>query len=135
MRKMSSFEQKIYKILKQENFSFVQEQQFKDCYNGLYRFDFYLPKQNVVIEVNGLQHYEYTKSFYNSISDFRKAQERDRRKIAYCLARKIKIYIIPFWEIDHIFSYKDIENEKFFVKTKFHNDEVWSAHQKNKDNK
>lgn len=129
---MSSFEQKIYKILKQENLSFVQEKQFKDCYNGLYRFDFYLPRKNILIEVQGPQHYEYTKIFHKSRSDFLKAQERDRRKISYCLAQNIPLYCIPFWEIDDISTFKDIISPKFSVKSKFHNDEVWREHQKNR---
>lgn len=132
MKKMSSFEQKVYKILCQENLSFVQEKTFNDLAHGYYRFDFYLPKQNVIFEVNGIQHYQYTKTFHKNRSDFTKAQERDRRKISYCLAHNISLYCIPFWEINNIFSYKDLISEKFSVKSKFHNDEVWREHQKSR---
>ena len=125
MNKMSSFEQKIYRILRQENLSFVQEKQFKDCYNGLYRFDFFLPTQNIIIEVHGAQHYEMNKQFYKSRAEFAKAQERDRRKISYCLAHNIKIYCIPYWEIDNIKHFEDVTQDKFLAKSKFHNDEVW----------
>ena len=129
---MSSFEQKVYKILCQENLSFVQEKTFDDLAHGYYRFDFYLPKQNVIFEINGQQHYQYTKMFHKKRSDFTKAQERDRRKISYCLAHNISLYCIPFWEIDNISSYKDLISEKFFVKSKFHNDRAWREHQKNR---
>ena len=122
---MSSFEQKIYQVLKQENISFVQEKQFKDCYNSLYRFDFYLPKKNIIIEVHGAQHYEMNKKFHKSRADFAKAQERDRRKISYCLAHNISMYCIPYWEIDNITCFADIIDERFHATSKFHNDEVW----------
>lgn len=129
---MSSFEQKIYKILCQENLSFVQEKTFDDLARGRYRFDFYIPSLNICLEINGLQHYQYTKMFHKKRSDFTKAQERDRKKISYCLAHNIHLYCIPFWEIDHLSTFQDIISEKFFVKSKFHNDLAWREHQKNR---
>lgn len=122
MNKMSSLEQTVYNILVQENISFEREKQFEDCYNGLYRFDFYLSDKNIVIEVNGAQHYQYTKAFYASKSDFTKAQERDRRKISYCLAKNILIYCIPYWETNNLKTFSDLTQEKFKATTKFHND-------------
>ena len=122
---MSSLEQKVNKILVQENFYFEREKQFKNCYNGMYRFDFYLPKERVVFEVNGSQHYEYSKAFFPTRADFSKAQERDRRKISYCLAHGIKIYCIPYWEMDNIHTYADLIQEKFRARSKFHNDKAF----------
>lgn len=132
MEKMSSLERVIYNILLNEKISFEREKQFKDCYNGYYRFDYYLPLQNIIIEVNGAQHYEYTKIFHKKKSDFTKAKERDRRKISYCLAHDIPMYIVPFWEIESLKTFKDIQSPKFFVNSKFHNDLTWREHQKNK---
>lgn len=129
MKRMSSLEQKIYTLLKQEGISFTQEKVFKDLKKGLYRFDFYLPKLNILLEANGAQHYEFTSYFYKNRSEFTKAQERDRQKISYCLARNINLYCIPYWEIDNLTCFKDIINENFHATSKFHNDRVW-AHQK-----
>ena len=126
---MSSLERVVFRILVQASIPFQQEKIFQDCYNGHYRFDFYIPSKSTIIEVNGAQHYEYVKAFYKKKSDFTKAQERDRRKISYCLAHKIKIYIIPYWEIDGLKEYKDLIQDKFLAKNKFHNDMVW-RHQK-----
>ena len=125
MSKMSSLEQAIYKLLVQENISFVQEKNFSDCYNGKYKFDFYIPSKNICIELQGSQHYEFTSFFHKNRSDFTKAQERDRRKISYCLAQAIKLYIIPYWEINNIKSFSDIIQTKFLARSKFHNDDVW----------
>ena len=131
MNKMSSLERVVYNILVQADLSFEQEKIFKDCYNGYYRYDFYLSKQQVIFEVNGQQHYEYTKKFYKHRTDFLKAQERDRRKITYALAHNIKIYCIPYWEINNLHSIDDLFNEKFLAHSKFHNDEVY-RYQKSK---
>ena len=121
---MSGLEQVICEILRDEKIVFEREKQFKDCYNGLYRFDFYCPDLNIIIEVHGAQHYKYN-GFYGDRSEFLKAQERDRRKISYCLAKKIKIYCIPYWEIQNIHTFQDIVQDKFLAKSKFHNDEVF----------
>ena len=121
----SQGEQHISSILKKEHIKYEQEKQFKDLYNGLYRFDFFLPNFNVCIEVNGQQHYVYTPYFYTSKSDFLKAQERDRRKISYCLARGINLYIIPYWELENIHTSRDIFKEEYLARSKFHNDEVY----------
>ena len=81
MSKMSSLEKVVSNLLSQANFSYEREKIFKDCYNGLYRYDFYLPEKNALLEVQGQQHYIFTKKFYKNKSEFLKAQERDRRKI------------------------------------------------------
>ena len=121
----SKGEQYIIDLLKKRSITFEREKVFKDCYNGLYRYDFYLSELNTLIEYNGEQHYTYTKKFYKSKSDFLKAQERDRRKISYALARGIKIYCIPYWEIDNLSSPEDLFSQKFLAKSKFHNDDVF----------
>ena len=122
---MSSLERKVYDLLNGGHITFLREKVFKDCYNGLYRYDFYLPEQNIVLEVNGTQHYIFNKKFYKNKSEFLKAQERDRRKISYALAHGIKIYCIPYWEIDNISTLDDLFAQKFLAKSKFHNDDVF----------
>lgn len=125
---MSTYEIQILKLLKSSKIRFFQEYTFPKCYNGLYRFDFYLPNLNTCLEINGAQHYVYTPHFHKSKSDFLKAQERDRRKIAYCLAQGIKLYEIPYWEVENIKTSKEIFQDRFLVRSKFHNDEVGRAH-------
>lgn len=121
---MSSLELHILKILKQNEISFEREKTFSDLRKNKYRYDFYLPKQNVLIEINGAQHYENIKFFYKSRIEFKKAQERDRRKIAYALANDISLYIIPYWEIPEIKNLNQIFQKKFLATSKYHNDTV-----------
>ena len=62
---------------------------FKWC--GNYRYDFYIPKYNIIIEMNGRQHYKETKGFYRTLE-----QEQGNDKIKRELANNkgIKQYII-----------------------------------------
>lgn len=126
---MSNLEKIVYNLLK-STYPFVQEKQFKDLRNGLYRFDFYIPSLKIAIEVQGAQHYEYTKIFHKKRSDFTKAQERDRSKISYCLAHQIKLYCIPYWEAENLKTVDDLFQSKFLATSKFHNDEVFRKYKK-----
>ena len=45
-------------MFKKERISFIREKTYKDLKNGAFRFDFYLTKQNVLVEIDGEQHYQ-----------------------------------------------------------------------------
>lgn len=120
--KTSSYEEKVITILKKEHIKFEREKAFRDLRKGFYKFDFYIPSYNICIEVDGEQHFKQIKYFQKTRQDFLKAQERDRRKNSYCLANGIKLFRIPFWEIDNIKNFWDLTNPKFKVTSKFHND-------------
>lgn len=120
--KTSKGEEKIREILIFNHIDFIREKTFNDLKKGKYRFDFYLPLYNVCIEYDGEQHYKQIKHFYKTRKDFLAARERDRRKNSYCLAQNIKLYRIPYYEIDNINTFNDILNEKFLVKNKWHLD-------------
>ena len=67
----SKGEEKIGKILTDNNIKFLKEYSFSNCLNPetgtrLY-FDFYLPDYNILIEYNGEQHYkEINRGYYNN---------------------------------------------------------------------
>lgn len=121
---MSKNEEKIVKILLQEKISFIREKTFQDLKNGKFRFDFYLPKENIIIEIDGEQHFKQIKKFQKTRQDFLKQQERDRRKNSYCLANNIPLYRIPYWEIENINCFKQLIKKDFLVKNKWHNDNL-----------
>ena len=54
--KTSSLEEKIITILKKEKIKFQREKTYPDLKSGYYRFDFFLPQYNLLIEVDGAQH-------------------------------------------------------------------------------
>ncbi len=130
---MSKYEEHIIKILKENKIKFVREKSFSDLKNGAFRFDFYIPNYkgaSFIIECDGEQHFQPIKIFHKTRADFLKQQGYDRRKNSYCLANQIPLYRIPYWEIYNIKTLKDIMNNNFLVKTKWHNDEIWQKYQK-----
>lgn len=122
--KTSSLEEKIITILKKEKIKFQREKTYPDLKFGYYRFDFLLPQHNLLIEVDGAQHYKFSKLFHKKRQDFLKAQERDRRKNSYALSHNIPLYRIPYFEIENINTFQDIIQDKFLVKDKWHCDNV-----------
>ena len=120
---MSKYEDYIASLLKKERISFVREKTFSDLKHGLFRFDFYifdLYNIPVIIEVDGEQHF---KPIYGR-KEFLKGQEHDRRKNSYCLANNIPLYRIPYWKIKNLNKVKDIFQEEFLVKSRWHNDQL-----------
>ena len=122
--KMSNLELHILKILTKEKIPLEREKTFSDLRKNKYRYDFFLPKHNILLEINGAQHYENISFFYKNRTEFKKAQERDRRKISYALANNIPLYIIPYWEIENIKNFNDIVQKEFLAKSKYHNDNI-----------
>lgn len=129
---MSKGEEKIIELLQRGRYKFEREKRFKDLKYGLYRFDFYVVGGRAVpciIELNGAQHYQYVKKFYSSRAEFEAAKERDRRKISYCLARNIPLYIIPYWELDNLHTAADLFNPRFRAASRWKNDQDWQRQQ------
>lgn len=122
--KTSSLEEHIIKILQKEKIKFQREKTYPDLKSGYYRFDFFLPQYNLLIEVDGAQHYKFSKIFHKKRQDFLKAQERDRRKNSYALSHNIPLYRIPCFEIENINTFQDILQDKFLVKDKWHCDNI-----------
>lgn len=86
------------------------------------RFDFYLPATRTCLEYDGEQHFKFTSYFYDSKKEFMHAKQNDYYKNSFALARGYKLYRIPYWELPNILHYSDIFQEKFLVKSKWHND-------------
>lgn len=103
--KESNGERKIRRILKAKNIEFISQKTFDGlygCKNGLLSYDFYLPKMNLLIEFQGIQHYEYTEGLQGSIENFVQQQEHDKRKRIYAKSKKIELLEIPYWEEENI---------------------------------
>lgn len=120
----SSGEEKIIKLLQEAKISFEREKTFPDLlkHGNHLRCDFYISSQNSVIEFNGSAHYEFNSYFHKDRKGFLKRQEYDRHKISYCLAKGIKIYCIPYWEIENLTCAADLFQERFRAKTRWKND-------------
>ena len=122
---MSKGEDKIIRLLRAANIRFEREKTFSDLRGGRFRYDFYLPAYNVLIEIDGEQHFKQVTKFQKNKSDFLKQQENDRRKNSYALANNITLIRIPYWELEHLQTIKDIFQAKFKVTTRWWNDIIW----------
>lgn len=122
---MSKGENKIVDMLNAAGLRFEREKTFSDLKHGTFRFDFciYVDGGRVIVEYNGEQHYHFVKRFYKTPNEWRKMQENDRRKISYCLANNIPIYVIPYWEIDKLRAAADLFDERFLATTRWKNDD------------
>lgn len=132
---MSKGEDRIVDLLNKEKIFFVREKTFSDLKHGLFRYDFYLPYVDggpIIIEYNGEQHYHFVKKFYHDSRGLQKTQEHDRRKISYALANGIKIYIIPYWELDKIQHGRQLMQEQYRAKDRWKNDDDFDKFQHEK---
>lgn len=116
-------------ILDKSNIKYRLEYTFPDLKGKKkipYRFDFALLDENdsviYLIEYDSKIHFDKKSSFYSSSSDFKRAQERDRKKNRYCLANGIKLIRIPYWELKNLTLDKILSSKKFLVKSAYHND-------------
>jgi very-short-patch-repair endonuclease len=100
-------EKKLEIILSSINIDFIREYEFFDCINPLtrnrLRFDFYIPKHNMLIEFDGRQHHSLLNN--QSGNDFNKQIYRDSIKNKYCIDNNIKL--VRFKSSD----YSDLENK------------------------
>lgn len=123
---MSKLETKVAILLKEANIKYEREKTYSDLKMGKFRYDFYLPDLNIIIEVNGQQHYY---EVWGGRAGLLKQQENDRKKISYALANKIIMYSIPYWEIDKLETSDDLFNKKFLTRDKWFNDKIWREYQ------
>ena len=111
-------EEKIEKILRENNISFIRQKTFSNCINldtgyPLY-FDFYID-DSFLLEFDGLQHFKYTNKDWNTKENFEKTKLRDKIKDEYCLINNIPLKRIPYWEIDNL-TLELIMSNKYLIK-------------------
>ena len=132
---MSKYEERIVCLLRAAGIKFVREKTFSDLRGGRFRYDFYLPSFNILIEVDGEQHFHQVAKFQKNKTDFLKQQENDRRKNSYALANNIPLFRIPYWEFENLKNANDLFNSRFKVTTKWWNDILWREYSLSKQSK
>ena len=127
--KTSKGEQVIINLLRKGGLKFEREKEFADLRGGRYRYDFYLPALGVLIEYDGEQHFQRVSLFQKTQRDFLKTKGHDRQKNEYALTHNLRLYRIPYWELDSLTSSRDIFQQKFEVRSIWHNDDLWRKHE------
>lgn len=91
----------ITKYLEDNNIEFETEKKFKSCKNKRpLPFDFYLPKQNLLIEYDGEFHYQ---PIFGE-DHLKYAQNNDNIKTQWCIDNDHKLLRIPYWELENLES-------------------------------
>lgn len=105
-------ERKIRLLLESMNIEYEFQKKFDDCiYIKKLAFDFYIPKLNLAIEYDGIQHYQPIATFGGEKS-FQKQLEKDSIKNKYCSENDIDLLRI---------SYLNLENIEEIIKKKIKN--------------
>lgn len=106
--KSSIGERLISEYLEGNDIAYIPQHTFDDLKGkkGKYRYDFYLPEYNILIEYQGIQHYKPI-SFFGGIDTFNKQKNRDEIKKEYAVKNDIKYIEVPFYV-----SNEKLTNEK-----------------------
>lgn len=91
-------EQATKEILEENNVEYMSQYSFDDCnsdFNAPLRFDFYLPKDNCCIEIDGRQHFTPVSRFGGEKA-FERLQKNDKIKNNYCVKNNIKMIRIKY---------------------------------------
>lgn len=91
---VSKGEEAISIWLNNQNINYIFQYKIK-INNSYHYYDFYLPKYNILIEYNGLQHYQSVK-YFGGQKTFKYLQERDKTKKEYCEQNNIQLLIISY---------------------------------------
>lgn len=113
----SSGEIYIENILKDNNVLYETEKTFEELIgknNIKYRYDFYLPEYNYLIEFDGMQHFRQIPNNYFNRS-LEEVQEIDSIKNKYAIDNGYTLVRIPYSELKNL-SLKLIFSEKYKVK-------------------
>ena len=117
---ISKGEQKIMQILQENNIIFERQKTFNNCIfpntKAYAKFDFYLPNFNILIEYDGIQHYQENFG-WNTKESFEKLQKRDLFKSEWCKINNIPLIRISYLDFDKIdYSYiKEKINENIII--------------------
>lgn len=89
----STNEEKIIKILTENNIEFKYQHQFQDL--PLKYYDFYI-EDKYIIEYDGQQHFYYSGTGWDTKEHFERVRKNDLEKNNYCFTKNIPIIRIPY---------------------------------------
>ena len=107
---MSHMENDIMNILEYNNIEYIYQ-----CNNryltwlGLQSLDFYLPKYNIAIECQGIQHFKPTSNIFNQ-EKYNRTVKDDERKLNKC--KQHNIDIIYYSDVKNVIFPYDVYTDK-----------------------
>ena len=105
----------IEKILKEEKIPFIIEYKFDDL--PKYRFDFFLPTFNYLIEYDGETHFNYNLHGWHTKDQLLLQQQRDEIKNNFCFKNNIPLIRIPYTHLKELcIEDLKLETTKYLVR-------------------
>ena len=101
----SKGELKIANILKESGIKFRKQMYYDDLLSESgrhFRFDFFLPENNYLIEYDGEQHFLCSERGWHTKEDLRTVQKRDKIKNEYCANKDIPLIRIPYTQYNNL---------------------------------
>ena len=98
--KSSKGENKIERFLNINDIEYIHQYKIEG-YN--YRYDFYLPDHNLLIEYDGRQHYEPVKH-WGGVKSLKQNKINDLKKTTLAKNKGMKLLRIPYWKFKEIKS-------------------------------
>lgn len=98
----SKGEIKISEYLDANLISYESQYTFDQCRDKrVLPFDFYIPSNNLLIEYDGIQHFDNSSGWLTD-KEFEILKFHDQIKNEFCLSNNVKLLRIPYWEYDNI---------------------------------
>jgi len=97
----SKGEEKLKELFDKYNIKYNWHYSFEDCkYKKILEFDFYLPDKNILVEYDGIQHFQPVGFGGNAEVNYSENVIRDGIKNEYCKKKNIKLIRIPYTDYD-----------------------------------
>lgn len=107
----SKEEEKIIKLLTQNNIEFIYQYKFNDFQNK--KFDFFIDNK-YIIEYDGQQHFKYNGTGWDTKEHFERTRKSDLEKNKYCFDNNIPLIRIPYNK-EYQLSDLKLETTKFLL--------------------
>lgn len=101
--KKSRGESKIELYLINKKINYTLQKRFESCrLKKPLPFDFFIEDKKILIEFQGIQHFESINFGGNSVFELENIKKRDKIKLDWCYSNNYRLISIPYWEIDNI---------------------------------
>jgi len=95
----SKGELKVIKYLTEKNISYINNKPHESLNNHL--FDFQFPNRNLILEYDGIQHYQPVELFGGQ-KQFEIQKEKDQEKNDFCESNGINLVRVPYWNYEKL---------------------------------
>lgn len=98
-RQISKGERRIMEFLEKHSILYDREHSFNWQSHKAYRYDYYVPEYNLIIEYHGIQHYEETNFLHETLAE---NEEHDEIKLNEAIENGYYYLVIPYTQYNNI---------------------------------